>query len=111
MLSGDDGTYVDFLKAGGHGVISVASHVIPREMIQWKKSVQDGKYDEANASLKKHLPLINHLFVEANPIPVKMALYFMGLIKSPELRLPLVQMSEDLAQKMKQEMKSLGVIK
>jgi 4-hydroxy-tetrahydrodipicolinate synthase len=56
------------------------------------------------------MALINHLFVEANPIPVKMALYYMGLIKSPELRLPLVQMSEDLAQKMKQEMKSLGVI-
>lgn len=110
MLSGDDGTYVDFLKAGGHGVISVASHVIPREMLNWKKLVQGGKYDEANTDLKKHLPLINHLFVEANPIPVKMALYYMGLIKSPELRLPLVQMSEELAQKMKQEMKSLGVI-
>ncbi|MBS1969118.1 MAG: 4-hydroxy-tetrahydrodipicolinate synthase [Bdellovibrionales bacterium] len=110
MLSGDDGTYVDFLQAGGHGVISVASHVIPREMLNWKKLVKSGKYDEANADLKKHMALINHLFVEANPIPVKMALYFMGLIKSPELRLPLVQMSEDLAQKMKQEMKSLGVI-
>jgi len=110
MLSGDDGTYVDFLKAGGHGVISVASHVIPREMIQWKKLVQSGKYDEAKADLKKHTALINHLFVEANPIPVKMAMYFMGQIKSPELRLPLVQMSEDLAEKMKQEMKSLGVI-
>lgn len=110
MLSGDDGTYVDFLQAGGHGVISVASHVIPREMVNWKKLVKSGKYDEANADLKKHMALINHLFVEANPIPVKMALYYMGLIKSPELRLPLVQMSEDLALKMKQEMKSLGVI-
>lgn len=110
MLSGDDGTYVDFLQAGGHGVISVASHVIPREMLNWKKLVKSGKYDEANADLKKHMALINHLFVEANPIPVKMALYYMGLIKSPELRLPLVQMSEDLALKMKQEMKSLGVI-
>ncbi len=110
MLSGDDGTYVDFLRAGGHGVISVASHVIPREMLNWKKLVKTGKYAEADADLKKHRALIDHLFVEANPIPVKMALYYMGLIKSPELRLPLVSMSEDLAQKMKQEMKSLGVI-
>jgi 4-hydroxy-tetrahydrodipicolinate synthase len=110
MLSGDDGTYVDFLKAGGHGVISVVSHIIPREVVQWKKLVNNGRYDEANADLKKHMSLINHLFVEANPIPVKMALYYMGLIKSPEMRLPLVQMSEDLALKMKQEMKSLGVI-
>lgn len=110
MLSGDDGTYVDFLKAGGHGVISVATHVIPQAMVQWKKLVQSGKYDEANADIKKHMALINHLFVEANPIPVKMALYFMGIIQSPELRLPLVEMSEELAQKMKTEMKSLGVI-
>jgi len=110
LLSGDDGTYVDFLKAGGHGVISVATHVIPKEMVNWKHLVANGKYEEANADLKKHMALINHLFVEANPIPVKMALYFMGIIKSPELRLPLVTMSEDLAQKMKQEMKSLGVI-
>jgi 4-hydroxy-tetrahydrodipicolinate synthase len=110
MLSGDDGTYVDFLKAGGHGVISVASHVIPKEMISWKKLVAAGKYEEAKASLQKYMPLINHLFVEANPIPVKMALYQMGIIQSPELRLPLVTMAEDLAQKMKQEMKTLGVI-
>jgi 4-hydroxy-tetrahydrodipicolinate synthase len=110
LLSGDDGTYVDFLGAGGHGVISVATHVIPKEMIQWKQQVAAGKSEEARASLQKHSALINHLFVEANPIPVKMALYYMGIINSPELRLPLVSMSNDLAQKMKEEMKSLGVI-
>lgn len=110
MLSGDDGTYVDFLKAGGHGVISVASHVIPKEMVSWKKLVQGGQYEEAKAQLQKYTPLINHLFVEANPIPVKMALYYMGIIKSPELRLPLVTMAEDLAQKMKRDMSALGVI-
>lgn len=110
LLSGDDGTYVDFLEVGGHGVISVATHVIPKEMIQWKQQVAVGKSAEAHASLQKHRALINHLFVEANPIPVKMALYYMGIINSPELRLPLVTMSEDLALKMKEEMKSLGVI-
>lgn len=110
LLSGDDGTYVDFLQAGGQGVISVASHVIPQEMIDWKNLVGKGDYEAARGRLEKHLPLINHLFVEANPIPVKMALFFMGIIESPELRLPLVTMDEALAQKMKQEMKSLGVI-
>ena len=110
MLSGDDGTYVDFLTAGGHGVISVASHIIPQEMIAWKSQVATGKFEVARASIQKYMPLINHLSVEANPIPVKMALYYMGVIKSPELRLPLVTMAEDLALKMKAEMKSLGVI-
>lgn len=110
MLSGDDVTYVDFLKAGGHGVISVASHIIPQEMVAWKKLVAAGKYEEAKTRLQKHTALINHLFVEANPIPVKMALHYMGLLRSPELRLPLVTMDEELAQRMKKEMVSLGVI-
>lgn len=110
MLSGDDGTYVEFLKAGGHGVISVASHIIPQEMIAWKKQVASGQYETARAGIQKHTALINHLFVEANPIPVKMALYYMGIIKSPELRLPLVTMAEDLAQKMKKEMQAVGVL-
>jgi 4-hydroxy-tetrahydrodipicolinate synthase len=110
LLSGDDGTYVEFLKAGGQGVISVASHIIPKEMVLWKKQVDTGKYEEARVGIQKYSKLIDHLFVEANPIPVKMALYQMGIIKSPELRLPLVTMDEDLAQKMKQEMKALGVL-
>jgi 4-hydroxy-tetrahydrodipicolinate synthase len=110
LLSGDDGTYVEFLKAGGHGVISVASHVIPKEMVQWRKQAAEGKTEEARAGIQKNLKLIDHLFVEANPIPVKMALYQMGVIKSPELRLPLVTMAEDLAQKMKQELKTVGVL-
>jgi len=110
LLSGDDGTYVDFLKAGGHGVISVASHIIPKEMVAWKNEVASGKSEEARAGIQKYTKLIDHLFVEANPIPVKMALYQMGIIKSPELRLPLVTMAEDLAAKMKQEMKNVGVI-
>lgn len=110
MLSGDDGTYVDFLKAGGHGVISVATHVIPKEMVSWKKWVAEGKAESAHTDIQKHLPMINHLFVEANPIPVKMALYYMGIIRSPELRLPLVPMAEELAQKMKKEMQTLGII-
>lgn len=110
MLSGDDGSYVDFLTAGGHGVISVASHIIPKEMIAWKNQVAAGKSEVAKADIQKYTPLLQHLFVEANPIPVKMALYYMGIIKSPELRLPMVTMDEDLASKMKREMKSLGVI-
>jgi 4-hydroxy-tetrahydrodipicolinate synthase len=110
MLSGDDGTYVEFLNAGGHGVISVTSHIFPKEMIEWTKLMANGKTQEARDGIGKHAKLINHLFVEANPIPVKMALYQMGIIKSPELRLPMVTMAEDLAAKMKQEMIACGVL-
>ncbi|MGZ3802579.1 MAG: 4-hydroxy-tetrahydrodipicolinate synthase [Pseudobdellovibrionaceae bacterium] len=110
LLSGDDGTYVDFLKIGGQGVVSVATHIIPKEMVQWKRLVAEGKYEAALLQAQKYRSLINYLFVESNPIPVKMALYYMGIIHSPELRLPLVSMTDDLAEQMKNEMKALEVI-
>lgn len=110
LLSGDDGSYVDFLNAGGHGVISVASHILPKEMVAWRHQVADGNSEEARQGIQKNSKLIDHLFVEANPIPVKMALYQMGILKSPELRLPLVTMAEDLAAKMKKELVATGVL-
>lgn len=110
MLSGDDGTYVEFLKAGGHGVISVASHVIPKQMVQWKTWVQEGQLDKARADIQKYMPLIDQLFVEANPIPVKKAVQLMGLIDSAEMRLPLVELSPEHTKKLKMEMKKVGVL-
>lgn len=110
QLSGDDGTYVEFLNNGGHGVISVASHVIPQEMVNWKKQVESGDLEGARASLNKYKKLIDLLFCEANPIPVKMALHLMGLIEKPELRLPLVAMDEKHTETLKKEMQSLGLL-
>ncbi len=110
LLSGDDGTYVEFLAAGGHGVISVATHVIPKQMIQWKSWVQNGELEKARQDIQKYSELINLLFVEANPIPVKKALQFMGIIDSAELRLPLVEMDAELAEKLRSEMKKVGLL-
>lgn len=95
LLSGDDGTYDEFKKAGGDGVISVCSHIIPESMLQVKA--------------RESLDLINALFCEANPIPVKMALYVMGIIRSPECRLPLVTMSEDKIPALKKLMSQKGL--
>lgn len=110
MLSGDDGTYVDFLAAGGHGVISVATHVIPKQMVQWKKWVEAGETETARTDIKKYAHLIDLLFIEANPIPVKKALQLMGIMPSAELRLPLCEMDELLAESLKQEMQKCGVL-
>lgn len=96
LLSGDDGTYEEFLQVGGDGVISVASHIIPEAM-------NSGK-------LKAYKSLIDALFIEANPIPVKKALYDLNLINSPELRLPLVDLSTSAAIKLSEEMKRAGVV-
>lgn len=110
LLSGDDGTYVEFLSAGGHGVISVASHVIPQEMVLWKKWVQGGELEKAREDIKKYSRLIDLLFVEANPIPVKKALELMGVIESASLRLPLVELLDTHTESLRAEMKSLGLI-
>lgn len=110
MLSGDDGTYVEFLGVGGHGVISVASHVIPKQMAQWKKWVEEGQLEKARQDIAKYNDLINLLFVEANPIPVKKAVQLMGLIDSAEMRLPLVELGEIDSEKLKNEMRKVGVI-
>lgn len=96
LLSGDDGTYSEFLNQGGDGVISVASHIIPEAM---KKN-----------QIAQHKDLIDLLFTEANPIPVKMALYLMGVIKSPELRLPLVTLNETGTEKLKLEMQRKNLL-
>ncbi|MBV2168088.1 MAG: 4-hydroxy-tetrahydrodipicolinate synthase [Bdellovibrio sp.] len=110
MLSGDDGSYVEFLAAGGHGVISVATHVIPKQMVQWKKWVSEGQLEKARADINKYMDLINLLFVEANPIPVKKALQLMGILESASLRLPLVELSPAHTENLKVEMKKVGVL-
>lgn len=110
MLSGDDGTYVEFLGVGGHGVISVASHVIPAQMVQWKKWVTENQIEKARSEINKYMNLINLLFAEANPIPVKKALQLMGILESATLRLPLVELSPEHTENLKMEMKRVGIL-
>lgn len=110
LLSGDDGTYVEFLAAGGHGVISVATHVIPKQMVQWKAWAQAGELDKAREDTKKYSRLIDLLFIEANPIPVKKALELMGIISSAELRLPLMELADSNTEMLRKEMQGLGLV-
>ncbi len=110
LLSGDDGTYVEFLKNKGHGVISVASHLIPGVFASLTASAKKGMHAENEALLKKYKHLIDLLFIEANPIPLKKAMQYMGIIESPELRLPLIEVSKEGADQLKTEMTRLGLI-
>lgn len=96
LLSGDDGTYDEFMGIGGDGVISVASHIIPEDMILQRA--------------KMNKELIDLLFVEANPIPVKKALYLMGIISSGECRLPLVELSDANTQRLLRSIQSKGLL-
>ncbi len=94
FLSGDDESSVDFCLQGGDGVISVLSHVIPKEFVSLIDRAREGDASAAS-EFEKYKKLCQWLFVESNPIPVKMALYKMGLIASPEMRLPLVSLDVD----------------
>ncbi len=110
LLSGDDFTVLPFIACGGKGVISVSSNVAPRMMADLVVAARAGRLDEARALQVRMNALHRLLFVEPNPIPVKWALHVMGLF-GPELRLPLVPLSEPNARKLESELRTLSLLK
>lgn len=107
--SGDDDTCMELAMIGGQSVISVVSQVIPKEMVTlFERAMKRER--SALKDYERYRKLNSLLFVEANPIPVKMALHLMGLIDSPELRLPLVELAEKHKAELTKELKHLGVI-
>ena len=92
VYSGDDGTGLALLMLGAHGVISVTANVAPRLMQEMCAAVFAGDFPRARSHNNKLLGLHRHLFVEANPIPVKWVLQQMGLMEGG-IRLPLTSLS------------------
>ena len=92
VYSGDDITALPLLLMGGHGVISVTANVAPKLMADMCRAALGGDIAAARKHNDRLLGLHRNLFVEANPIPVKWALFKMGLIEN-ELRLPMVPLS------------------
>lgn len=99
IYSGDDYLTLPFLSVGGCGVVSVASHIVGSDIRKMIDSFFDGKVDEARLIHYKNLPLFKGLFTAPNPTCVKYALSQMGICK-PNLRLPLVPLSEPLRKAM-----------
>lgn len=92
VSSGDDETGLELKVLGGQGTISVCSHVIPKFMARWFHQPYQPQFGEEFLKLK---PLISSLYISSNPIPVKEALHIMGLIRSSEVRLPLVPLTDE----------------
>ncbi|HEY8362490.1 MAG TPA: 4-hydroxy-tetrahydrodipicolinate synthase [Tissierellaceae bacterium] len=109
IYSGNDDQVVPVLACGGHGVISVASNIIPREMQEMCEAFFEGNFEKALQLQLEYKKLIDLLFCEVNPIPVKAALAEMNLIEN-ELRLPLTPMTEKNKIKLVQEMKRFNLI-
>ncbi len=109
LLSGDDFTVLPFIACGGKGVISVSSNVAPRMMADLVAAARGGELAKARDLQVRMNELHRLLFIESNPIPVKWALHKLGLF-GPELRLPLVPMSEPNAKKLEAELRKLGLV-
>ncbi len=104
LFSGDDESCVDFCLLGGHGVISVCSHIAPKEMVNYIHRAR--QHDpEVSQDFQSQQPWIKSLYLTSNPIPVKAALQLKGIISTDEMRLPLVAMNETLKNQMTTTMK------
>lgn len=108
LLSGDDATAMDFLLAGGDGVISVTANVAPRLMHGLCEAARHGEPRKAQALNDRLEGLHRALFVEPNPIPVKWAVEQMGLIRSG-IRLPLTPLEERHYDEVRAAMARAGV--
>ena len=109
LLSGDDALTLPILAIGGVGVISVAANIVPRDIVALIDAFNKGDLKKAQSMHQKLLPLIQALFIETNPIPVKTACELVGLC-SADLRLPMCPMEEENLKKLKQALKVYGLL-
>ena len=109
VYSGNDDQIVPLLSLGGKGVISVLSNVAPKETHDICAKYFEGDVTGSCEIQLKAIPLINALFCEVNPIPVKKGMELMGMM-SGTLRRPLTEMEEANAARLKKEMQAFGIL-
>jgi 4-hydroxy-tetrahydrodipicolinate synthase len=110
ILSGDDSLTLPFMAVGAHGVVSVASNIIPKEVTHMVRAFAIGKPAIALKLHAKFYPVFKDLFIETNPVPVKAALAMMGQIEE-EYRLPLVPMNAKNRDQLKATLHACGILK
>ena len=108
IYSGEDALTVPMMAMGGAGTISVLSNILPAESVAMTDACKAGDFKTAAAMQCKFLPLINALFSQVNPIPVKAAAAALGF-GDDALRLPLTPMEEPFRTAMFEEMRKLGM--
>ncbi|MDT4953949.1 MAG: 4-hydroxy-tetrahydrodipicolinate synthase [Acidobacteriota bacterium] len=110
VLSGDDAVTLPLISLGADGVVSVVSNETPALMSQLVWLALNGDWERARALQYKLLPLMEVNFIESSPGPVKAALAMMGLIEE-NLRLPLVPVSEQSRERVREVLVELGLVK
>jgi 4-hydroxy-tetrahydrodipicolinate synthase len=101
LYSGNDSDLLPVLAVGGYGIVSVASHVIGKELKQMMESFISGNHSEATRLHLKWLPLMEGIFIAPNPVPIKALLGMKGLAVG-SVRLPLVDATEAEKEYLKQ---------
>ncbi len=109
VLSGDDNITLELIKAGGDGVISVASNLVPDRMVAMVKAALDGNFEEAEKINKELAPLFEAQFIETNPIPIKCALSLKGMCNEV-YRLPMCELRPENKEKLKEVLTDMGII-
>ncbi len=108
MYSGNDDITVPLLSVGASGVISVWANIMPREVHDMVMDYLEGRQEQARATQLRYLDLINALFMEVNPIPVKEAMNLVGL-RAGSYRLPMYPMTPEHREKLAQILREAGL--
>ncbi|HET9742845.1 MAG TPA: 4-hydroxy-tetrahydrodipicolinate synthase [Terriglobales bacterium] len=109
VFSGDDAITLPVIALGGVGIVSVASNVIPAEVSQMTEVAMRGDWNGARKLFRRYLPLMQALFVESNPMPVKCVLAMMGRIEE-NYRLPMVRVKSETRAKLESITGQVGLL-
>jgi len=109
VLSGDDGITLDLIRAGGHGVVSVASNLVPDRMVALVDAALDGDFEQAKALDQELDSLFEVEFIETNPIPIKYMLSLRGMCQEV-YRLPMCELQPQNRPPVRQVMEAMGLL-
>jgi 4-hydroxy-tetrahydrodipicolinate synthase len=109
VLSGDDSLTLPMMAVGARGVVSVVANIIPKEVHDMVSAFLKGDTQRARELHYQILPLSKAMFIETNPIPVKISMKALGRLNG-ELRLPLCEMEKDNEMKLKKALKDYGLL-
>ena len=109
VFSGDDAITLPVISLGGVGIVSVASNVVPVELSKMTRAALNNDWTTARKLHRKYLPLVQGLFIESNPMPVKAVLSMMGRIEE-SYRLPMVPVKPHTKERLKIVAEEVGLL-
>jgi len=110
VLSGDDSLTLPLMAIGARGVVSVVANLVPKDMKRLTDAMLAGDAETARQAHRRLFPLCRAMFVETNPIPIKTAMMWAGLLASDERRLPLTDLAPASADALRQVMSDYGLL-